>query len=121
MPILDNETMLRDGATAVTGTESGSWVKVGKSPFHGLCVFVHLPSDGTTITIDVEQADDSSGTNSESIPNSAFPVTITAGEDSFFYPVALTRPYASCDIDAVTGDFGAVQVGFMLGDEYDGS
>jgi len=117
MPVLDNELMLRDGSSVVSATETGDYVKVGQTPFHNIAVMIYLPTDGTTITLDVEQADDSSGTNHESIPNSVFPVTITAGAKTYIYPVQLTRPYAKCDVDAVTGNFGAVQVGFIMADQ----
>lgn len=117
MPVLDNELMLRDGSALADGTETGDFIKVGQTPFHNMAVMVHLPLDATTITIDVEQADDADGTNAESIPNSVFPVTITTGAKTYIYPVQLTRPYAACDIDACTGSFGYAQVGFIMADQ----
>lgn len=117
MPAMDNELMLRDGSSAVSAAETGDYVKVGQTPFHNMAVLIYLPKDGTTITLDVEQADDAAGTNHQSIPNSVFPVTITAGAQCYVYPVQLTKPYAKCDVDAVTGDFGAVQVGFIMADQ----
>lgn len=116
MPVLDNQLMLRDGSALADGVETGDFVKVGKTPFHNMAVMVHLPLKGTTITIDVEQADDANGTNAESIPNSVFPVTLTAA-GTYIYPVQLTRPYAACDIDACTGSFGYAQVGFIMADQ----
>ena len=117
MPVMDSEKMLRDGSALLTTTETGDYVFVGQTPLHNMAVLIHLPLDGTTVTIDVEQADDSSGTNTESIPNSVFPITITAGACTKIYPVKLSRPYAACIIDACTGSFGYAQVGLVMADK----
>jgi hypothetical protein len=114
---MDNAIMLRDGSALANGAETGDYVFVGQTPLHNMAVLVHLPLDGTTITIDVEQADNSAGANSESIPNSVFPITITAGACTKIFPVQLTRPYAACIIDACTGSFGYAQVGFVMADK----
>ena len=119
MPVQDNETMLRDGSTSVSGAENGSWTLVGKGPYHNLALQIHLPTDGTQIVIDVEQADDSSGTNGESIPNSGFPITIAVGAETYVYPVQISRPYCRANVDSETGSFGAVQVGFIMAEKLD--
>lgn len=117
MPITDGQSgkILRAGDTAVTQAEDGDWKHIGKGPFHNLIVQIHLPLDGTSITVDVEQADDSSGTNAESC--TGFTKTITTGAVTLRYRIMPTRPYLRFNVDAVTGSFGAVQCSIGFGDK----
>lgn len=116
MPIFDSEIMLRDGSTAVTGTETGDWVKVGRI-WKGTKAAIHLPTDGTSITIVVEQADDDSGTNAETVPSGSPAAAITVGAKTYEYPLYASRPYLRYRVTGVTGSFGAVQIGLVPGDK----
>lgn len=111
MPVQDASFMLRDGSTVVSGTEDGDWIRVGKTSYKNLATQVHLPTDGTTITIVIQQADDDSGTNAETVPAGSPPAAITAGAATYQWPLVATRPYLRYRVTAVTGAFGAVQIG----------
>jgi len=105
--------MLRDGSTVVAGTEDGDWVRLGKTTYKNHAVQVHLPTDGTSITIVIQQADDADGTNAETVPAGSPPAAITAGADTYQWPLVADRPYLRYRVTAVTGSFGAVQIGVI--------
>jgi len=114
---MDNSYMLRDGSTAVTGTENGDYVNIGKSPLHNAMIEIYLPTDGTSITITIQQADDAAGTNVETVPAGSPAAAITAGAKTYTWRLYNTRPWIRYIISAVTGSFGAVQVGVTMGDK----
>jgi hypothetical protein len=116
MPILDGELMLRDGSTAVTDTEDGDWVHAGEIGFHNMLLAIWLPASGTSITIVIQQADDDSGTNAETVPNGSPAAAITTGAKLYTWRLFNDRPYLRYRITAVTGSFGAVQIGLTPGD-----
>jgi hypothetical protein len=116
MPIFDSNLMLRDGSAALTTTETGDYVHVGKSGFHGSLLGIFLPAALTTVTIVIQMADDASGTNVETVESGSPPAAITTGAAFYTYRLFNSRPWLRYVVSAITGTPGAVQIGVCEGD-----
>lgn len=118
MPVTDYELLLREPTTDLDGNElTADWVQVGDTPLAGAEVYVFMPeamAGGEAFTLTIQQADDASGTNAETVPigsPGAFAALTAAG--FYQWPLQSTRPYLRYRAQ-VTGDLGAVEVGVKL-------
>ena len=126
MPTMDVRYMLRDGAGTLDSgeTDDGDWVHIGDGPYHNNLITIHFPYDslrpGHYITITIQQADDSSGTNAELVPHGS-PLGIIGDDDgpcpaTWTYRLFNTRPYLRYQITACDGDWPDILIGISEGD-----
>ena len=116
MPVMDSSYMLRDGSTNLDGNETGDGIKVGACPLGGMLAFFYVPSDGTTVTLTLQQSSDDGDSDAyEAIPGCAW--TMTVGATDYAERVFWTEEYIRLVASSNTGDWGAVQVGLVMGGE----
>ena len=113
MSITDSDYMLRDGSTDLDGTETGDGVKVGPCPLVGMLISIYRPAAGTTFTVKFSESDDDDTYTDMAQPASTAYTTAGISHVRAFW----TKQYVRHQVTACTGDFKAVEIGFVQGGE----
>ena len=113
MSITDADYMPRDGSTNLTAAETGDGVKVGPCPLGGMLIEVYRPAAGTTFTVHFEESDDDDTYTDMAQPAAAGTTFTTAGIDHL--KAFWEKQYVRHVVSACTGNFGAVEIGFVQG------
>ena len=115
MSITDSEYMMRDGSTSLSATETGDGVKVGPCPLNGMLIRIHRPSAGTSFVVKFAESDDDSSYTDMAVPASATYTTAGCTHVRAYW----TKQYVRHQVTAITGSFGAVEIGFVQGGKAD--
>ena len=116
MSITDSEYMMRDGSTSLSATETGDGQRVGPCPLNGMLIRIHRPSAGTSFVVKFAESDSlSSGYSDMAVPASATYTTAGCTHVRAYW----TKQYVRHQVTAITGSFGAVEIGFVQGGKAD--